>query len=312
MQVSEVKRKAFQVHEKAKNYYGLSEQYGYKFLMEVKVIRDEKLYRELNFKTFEDYTINNFGYTRETISNRIQDAEVWGEKYDEALRHYGKTKARQLVLMHESEREKVVEKGIETDSGIKKVDEATTREIEEYQRKLKQKEQEVEKLKNKEPEVIEKEVTKEVVPHDYDGLKSDVQQLELANKELRNRVSQEQERNEAIEGEYQRLANERKKHQEDSEKYRQLNEEMKKMNNQLTDGQKKLKAQKEVYDLVRKANELIVEVAPLTYLIDTENIVDNEYARKPIEKIISNLRDMADRLDTSINQQIYEGEIINE
>lgn len=164
--------------------------------------------------------------------------------------------------------------------------------IKEQEKTIKEKNNKIKELENKK--------TEEVVPHDYDGLKSDVQQLELANKELRNRVRQEQERNEAIEGEYQRLANERKKHQEDSEKYRQLNEEMKKMNNQLTDGQKKLKAQKEVYDLVRKSNEAIKELAPLSYLIDTDEIIDNDYARKPIEKIADNLDEISNRLRNSL------------
>lgn len=184
----------------------------------------------------------------------------------------------------------------------------THKEYKELEKKLKEKDSQLEQAKKSEQiaiEQLEKEQSKEpevireqVEPDDYNYLKR-------SNEQLKNQLSAIEERN-------YKMASEIKKHETDSEKYRQLNEEMKKMNNQLTDGQKKLKAQKEVYDLVRIANQLITEVAPLTYLIDTENILDNEYARKPIEKIINNLRDMADRLDTSINQQIYEGEIINE
>lgn len=201
-------------------------------------------------------------------------------------------------------------------------DPSTRRELEEVKRKLKEKESQLERAEqseqiaieklereqNKKPEVIEKEVE----PKDYEEIKRTKQQLEETNKRLLNELGHIEKRNEVIEKEYQELVRQRNESEEDSEKYRQLNEEMKRMNNQLTDGQKKLKAQKEVYDLVRKANQLIVETAPLTYLVDTENILDNEYARKPIEKIIDNLRDMADRLDTSITQNIYEGEIISD
>ena len=84
--------KANEIHEKAVGFYKISEQYGYKFLMEVKTIRDEKLYKELGFETFEDYTLQMFNYSRETISKRIKSAEVFGEENVEALRHLGTQK----------------------------------------------------------------------------------------------------------------------------------------------------------------------------------------------------------------------------
>lgn len=201
----------------------------------------------------------------------------------------------------------------------KTVDEMTVRELEEVKRKNREQAQTIEEQQkiineqaNKRPEVVEVEVSKEVIPHDYDGLKSDNQQLEFSNRRLREQMQDIEKRNDFIEKQYNDLLEQRKEVDEKSKKYDELNEAIQEMQGRMDEGQKSIKAQKDVYDLVRKANELIVEVAPLTYLIDTENIVDNEYARKPIEKIISNLRDMADRLDTSINQQIYEGEIINE
>ncbi len=67
-------------------------------------------------------------------------------------------------------------------------------------------------------------------------------------------------------------------------------------------GQKRIAAQKEVYDLVRNANRLIEEIAPLSYLVNTEEILDNEYAVKPIKKLIKNLNDITKRLNESINQ----------
>ena len=67
--------------------------------MEVKTIRDEKLYKELGFENFEDYTLNNFNYSRNTINERIQTAEVFGEEYNRALGSYGKHKTHQLATL---------------------------------------------------------------------------------------------------------------------------------------------------------------------------------------------------------------------
>ena len=97
--------------------------------MEVKTIRDEKLYKELGFETFEDYTLQAFNYSRETISKRIKSAEVFGEENVEALRHLGTQKVNELATMPEEQRNHVIENGIETNNGNKSIDEATTREL---------------------------------------------------------------------------------------------------------------------------------------------------------------------------------------
>ena len=187
--------KANEIHERAVGFYKISEQYGYKFLMEVKTIRDEKLYKELGFETFEDYTLQAFNYSRETISKRIKSAEVFGEENVEALRHLGTQKVNELATMPEEQRNHVIENGIETNNGNKSIDEATTRELEEYKKQLKQRDDEKSQLEsqleqaqrseeiarkqledeqNKEPEVIEREVVKEVVP---DEVKQQLEQF---------------------------------------------------------------------------------------------------------------------------------------
>ena len=187
--------KANEIHERAVGFYKISEQYGYKFLMEVKTIRDEKLYKELGFETFEDYTLQAFNYSRETISKRIKSAEVFGEENVEALRHLGTQKVNELATMPEEQRNHVIENGIETNNGNKSIDEATTRELEEYKKQLKQRDDEKSQLESqleqaqrseeiarkqledeqdKEPEVIEREVVKEVVP---DEVKQQLEQF---------------------------------------------------------------------------------------------------------------------------------------
>lgn len=192
---NEVSKEVFAVetHEKAKSYYNVSEQYAYKFLMEVKKIRDEKLFLELGCENFAEYTENYFGYSSDTINLRIQDASVWKEDYTEALRSYGKHKTRQLGLLPAKERENLIENGVPTETGVKTIEEATTREIEEYKRQLKAKDEQlslqakmIDDLSEQEPQVIEKKVVVEKIPADYETVKATNERLEKQLSSVRN------------------------------------------------------------------------------------------------------------------------------
>lgn len=164
--------KAKEIHEKAIGYFKISEQYGYKFIMEVKKIRDEKLFNALGFESFDDYCRSCFGFERDYMNERIRIANEFGKEYDGYSRSIGHKKSLFLARMPEEQREKAIIEGIPTNKGNKSIDEATQQEIREYQQKLKQEqqarqqaEQDNRKLgqllaeeQNKEPEVIEKEV----------------------------------------------------------------------------------------------------------------------------------------------------------
>lgn len=161
---------------------------------------------------------------------------------------------------------------------------------------------------NQKPEVIEKEITKEVIPHDYDGLKSDNQQLSQALREAQKEEETTRLRNKRIEKERDRLQEDLNSVDEKSQKYDQLNEAMQELNGKLNDGQRRLKAQKEVYDLIKAGERAVIELAPLSYLIDAENVMKSEYARKPIEKLMNNLDDISNRLSKALeNTIIIEG-----
>ncbi|WP_176722588.1 hypothetical protein [Staphylococcus equorum] len=304
--------KANEIHERAVGFYKISEQYGYKFLMEVRTIRDEKLYKELGFETFEDYTLQAFNYSRETISKRIKSAEVFGEENVEALRHLGTQKVNELATMPEEQRNHVIENGIETNNGNKSIDEATTRELEEYKKQLKLRDEEksqlesqlsqaqrsesialkqLEDAEDKEPEVIERYME----PEDYQQTKQMLNQTQHQKKLM-------EERNAKLEKDIREMENRRDETDEKSQKYDDLNKAINSMNTKLNEGQQRLKAQKEIYDLVKGSEKVIREVAPLCYLAFSKDIIDNDYARKPIEKIINDLSDMASRLQKQINQ----------
>ncbi|MGI2312708.1 hypothetical protein [Staphylococcus cohnii] len=75
-------------------------------------------------------------------------ANEFGENYNGALRSYGQHKTHQLATMPEEQRNHVIENGIETNNGNKSIDEATTREIEEYKKQLKQRDEEKSQLES--------------------------------------------------------------------------------------------------------------------------------------------------------------------
>lgn len=309
--------KANEIHEKAVSFYKISEQYGYKFLMEIKTIRDEKLYKKLGFENFEDYTLNNFNYSRNTINERIQTAEVFGEEYNRARGSLGDRKLKGLATMPKEQREYVIQNGIETKDGKKSIEEATTRELEDYKKRTKTLEQQnaqlqsqveqaqrsesiarkkLEDAENREPEVVEKYTE----PEDYQETKNALAQSRHQQKLI-------EQRNEKLEKDIKEMEQRRDEISEKSQKYDELNKALGDMNRKLDDGQRRLKAQKEVYDLVKKGEALIKEIAPMTYFIHDEYILSNEYAIKPIKKIADDLLDLSKKL----NQQLNKGDVID-
>ncbi len=209
------------------------------------------------------------------------------------------------------------EEKLEQVERIENGDTPTQSEIQELKRQIKEKDQQLEEKENQvnqlhnqilntPPQRVQtKEVVKEVKPADYDDLKSDNQQLQEVLKDKENQFQ-------SLRAQYQDLIAQRSEVDEKSKKYDELNEAIQKMQGQLDKGQQEISAQKEVYDLVRKSKELIAEVAPLTYLIDAENVISNEYAKRPLIEIANKLHDIADKIEKQIDEtNIIEGEIIN-
>lgn len=149
----------------------------------------------------------------------------------------------------------------------------------------------LEDAEDKEPEVVEKYME----PEDYQQTKQMLNQTQHQKKLM-------EERNAKLEKDIREMENRRDEVSEKSQKYDDLNKAINSMNTKLNEGQQRLKAQKEIYDLVKGSEKVIREVAPLCYLAFSKDIIDNDYARKPIEKIINDLSDMASRLQKQINQ----------
>lgn len=208
--------KAQETHEKAVGFYKISEQYGYKFLMEIKAIRDEKLYKELGFENFEDYTLNNFDFSKRTINERIQTAETFGENFERTRAQLGHSKMRNLANMPEDKRNYVMDNGIETENGNKSIEEVTTRELEEYKKQLKQQQEQNKQFEEmlrksddeksqlemdlqceREKEVEYKEVLPENVKRKLEKLENDsklLEQREQENKKMRKQIHEQKQK----------------------------------------------------------------------------------------------------------------------
>ncbi|MGN4156952.1 hypothetical protein [Staphylococcus auricularis] len=168
--------------------------------------------------------------------------------------------------------------------------------VEQAQRSEEIAKKQLEDAENREPEVIERYME----PEDYQETKSALEQSRHQQKLI-------EQRNEKLEKGIKEMEQRRDEISEKSQKYDELNKAINDMNAKLNDDQQRLKAQKEIYDLVKGSEKVIREVAPLCYLAFSKDIINNDYARKPIEKIIDDLTDMANRL----KKQLKQGDVID-
>src|SRR5699024_1848551 len=197
-----------ETHERALSNFSIAEHYGYKFLMDVKKIRDEKLYLHLGFFDFGEYCKSNWNYERDYMNERIRVANEFGEEYDGVHRSFGHTKSLLLSRMDESQREQVLDEGIPTKQGYKPYEEATQKEINEYKRnadeaekRAKQAESQAE-TERKERERLERENEElanveperiEVVPDDYDFYKGNYESAVSLQKRYKKQMEEMRE-----------------------------------------------------------------------------------------------------------------------
>ncbi len=252
--------------------------------------------------------------TRDYSSKYMRVYEEFNNSNVVSTRHLGVTALNELAQIPEIERTKehTTSKG-----EVKTPDEMTVRELRELKKQLKQRDEQnaqlqsqveqaqrseeiakkqLEVAESREPEVIEKYME----PEDYQETKNALTQSRHHQKLI-------EERNAKLEKEIEDMKHRRDEVSEKSQKYDELNKALGDMNRKLDDGQRRLKAQKEVYDLVKKGEELIKEIAPMTYFIHDEYILSNEYAIKPIKKIADDLLDLSQKL----NKQISKGDVID-
>lgn len=201
--------KAKETHESALFYYNRAEFNLYKSTIEIKRIRERRYYKELGYSNFDDYCKDNWGVGRQTMDERIHIANKLSEEdFASYNLQYGHNKTLLLTRMEDEQREQATEKGIPTDEGYKSIGEATQKEINEYKRNVEEAERRAEQAEkqaeqakkseeialrkledeqSKEPEVIEREVIKEVDNTDYERIKKlerQIESMKLSNEDF--------------------------------------------------------------------------------------------------------------------------------
>ena len=259
---------------------------------------------------FIDWLENKISIDRRRASEMMKVAKEIPN--DRTLGHLGETALYLIATLPEERKQEELSKA---ESG----DPSTVRELRELKKQLKQEQElnatlanEVAKLSNSEPEVITKEVVKEVKPHDYENLKSDVQQLDSKNREL------EEQRNIAIqsakhaEEKYKQLLQERKSVDEKSEKYDKLTEAIENAKGDLNHQQKLISNYKSLMKLLRDTNDAILKASGLVYLDLSEVINTDSIATSELQSVITNLERLTKDLSNLVTKpRIIEGEIIN-
>lgn len=193
---------------------------------------------------------------------------------------------------------------------------ATTRELRELKKKLKQAQTEVELAKRseqiaieqleREPEVIRETIEKEVVPDDYEDLKRKVKSTE-------EELKFHKDRNEFLESTLQRLYDEREEVDEKSRKYDELNEAIKNAEYKLNDNQKMISRYNKLIRMIEEVDNVIMKASGFVYTDISDITGANGGALRDIENLIYNLERLADDLKESIKgNQILEGEIVND
>lgn len=236
------------------------------------------------------------------------------------LSHLGESALYLIATLPEEEREK---EHLTSKGETKTPDEMTVRELQELKKELKKKdtqislkEKRIETLKQQNedlefkttqpPKVIEKEVVKEVKPHDYDGLKSDNEQLSKALKEA-------QSDNQKIKEQLDQWIKERKEVDEKSNKYDELSKAITNAENKLNSKQKLISNYHNLNELLRNSNEFLSKASSIIYQDLSEVTKQDGLAKRELEFLIERTERFLNDLKRQIEDQtIIEGEIINE
>lgn len=78
---------------------------------DLKAMRDEKLYKELGFESFDEYCDSKTPFKKRNAYNFIQCFEDYGEQRLEELSTLGITKLTKLLALNSADREELIESG---------------------------------------------------------------------------------------------------------------------------------------------------------------------------------------------------------
>lgn len=308
--------KAKETHERAVGNYSISEQYGYKFLMDVKEIRDEKLFLHLGFSDFSNYCLSNWNYERDYMNERIRIADEFGENYDGVHRSLGHTKSLLLSRMPEEQREQVTTKGIPTDAGYKPVDEATQKEINDYKRNAEEAEK---KARQAEQSKQQAETQAESERKERERLEDELNSQEPKIKEIVKEVDNtdykkigELERAKGkAEEEIRLIKQELEDVKDNGQELEKLKEDLSKLYETKDDLLAGISVAKLVGEASSNINFCSESINNLMQPNIMEEIVNSPSLIESLEKEMKNLKEIMNNYDTYINRENNSNNIID-
>src|SRR5699024_3357476 len=299
--------KAKETHEKAIMYSHLTEKNLYMFTMQMKEIRDERLYKELGYTDFENYCQDAWNLKRRVVDERIQIANTLSkEEFESHGAQLGHKKTLLIATMNEKQREEAINEGIPTEEGKKTLSDASRKQIEEFkkqrdeakqqakqaesqaetERKERERlERENEELANVEPERIE------VVPDDYDFYKGNYESA--VNLQKRYKEQMEEMRKELKEtdikggDEEERLRKREKIRKEINEKDIKGDDEEDRLTKRKKTLKNKIKSIEKINDVQFHLDDVISQISTKTHSLDVNELLNDYQVLDDFESTIN-------------------------
>lgn len=257
---------AHEVHERAVANYKVAERFLYAFIMDVKQIRDERLYKDLGITSFEAYCEQSWNVKRDYMDERIQIADSFGTSFDGTYRQLGHSKSLLLARM-EPEIRKQIEETVN-------VDETAVRKLKEIEKALQESELRAEQSKQQ-MERYSKELRERPVIEKPTSMPQDKAHIQALEKRLENA-----EREAEV---FRKKAN---LNEEEAKKFAEMKKQISFLNQEKSDLHRQIESATALSGLaVKIQNFLKTELAPIRYSRALERL-DSEVAVRNLTEII--------------------------
>lgn len=174
---------------------------------------------------------------------------------------------------------------------------STRRELEEIKRKNREQEKIIEELKNKEPEIIEKEVIKEVEPEDYQFVKNRSDKLENTIRELKRSVQDKDLQLEQVVHQKEMLEMKAEMNEKDSNKYKQLKTQIENLSQEKNELGRQIRTRTELSGLVVTVEHFLkTELAPIKYSRAIREASDDELVQDNLKEIVDRVQDWCNEM----------------
>lgn len=154
---------------------------------DLKAMRDEKLYKELGFESFDEYCDNKTPFKKRNAYNFIQCFEDYGEQRLEELSTLGITKLTKLLALNSADREELIESG--------EAEKMTTRELE---KRIKELQNKNEQLTLELDERTKDEKAAEVLKQQIERLNTELEAAKAVQDQQKERADLLEKQNEEL------------------------------------------------------------------------------------------------------------------